>query len=228
MNHPYRRPVNYREKREMLKKEFENRKLAKKINLDGYFCSIHDLTRNRLVFVCCRKTSTRCKIKVHITWDGLEQAGYIMDNGVRVTPNIQGMGVYEIKGAHSPECVAKHDYLERKARRDEEEREEQLQKERENANKTILGRGESVSSNDEQTEKQRLFALTLDGTAYFRLQEAMVMVDFQRKSGEFVKNEEIPEIFCKTEVKDEETSSEQGPVNGSSDVIACFCWARDL
>ena len=160
-----RRAQIYREKRELLKKEFENRKLAKKINLDGYFCSLHDLTRNRLVFVCCRKTSTRCKIKIHITWDGLEEAGYMMEGGIRVTPDIKGMKVYEIKGRHSPECIAKRDYLERKALLEEEE-----QARRKGSF------GDTESEYEEQDESEKFFCKTLDGTMLFKLQDSIVTV----------------------------------------------------
>lgn len=190
MSKTCRRPVNYREKRELLKKEFENRKLAKKINIDGYFCSLHDLTRNRLVFVCCRKTSTRCKIKVHITWDGLEEAGFIIDNGVRVTPNIVGMNVYEIKGKHSPECVAKHDYLQRKAQRDKEEMEAMRKEEKQPEMRSFFQRGSENSEYEEQTEKQRMFALTLDSTLMFRLQDGIVNVDDTDELGHIARSEE--------------------------------------
>lgn len=197
-----RRAQTYREKRELLKKEFENRKLAKKINLDGYFCSLHDLTRNRLVFVCCRKTSTRCKIKVHITWDGLEQAGYMLENGVRVTPNIKGMKTYEIKGRHSPECIAKHDYLERKAQL--EEREELEQKEQWTKPKPKTSSVYSSSEGEEQDEKGRTFSMTLDGAMHFRLQDSLVSIRGQRRGlEELVKKEEGA---CKLET---EASSEK-------------------
>lgn len=185
-----RRAQTYREKRELLKKEFENRKLAKKINLDGYYCSLHDLTRNRLVFVCCRKTSTRCKIKVHITWDGLEQAGYMLENGVRVTPNIKGMKIYEIKGRHSPECVAKHDYLERKAQLEEREEQEQRDGKPRPARKSS-----SVSSSseyEEQDERSKSFSMTLDGAMHFRLQDSLISGRRAREdSAQQVKKEEV-------------------------------------
>ena len=185
------RSQNYREKREMLKREFENRKLAKKINVDGYLCSLHDLTRNRLVFVCCRKTSTRCKIKIHITWDGLEQAGYKMEGNIRVTPDIKHMSIYEIKGRHSPECIAKHDYLERKAKLELEEEEDMPNPLVTQVITSNTPTGSASIYNNTHSQIEKSFCMTLDNAMYFRLQDSTISVRKDCKPKSYVKQDSL-------------------------------------
>lgn len=105
----------YKSRRDSLKEDFERRKLPRRLNVDGYFFSLHDLTRHKLAYVCCRKTSTKCKIKVMVTWDDLERVGYYKEDNIRVSMNLNGNIMYELKGFHSPACVAKYNYLARKA-----------------------------------------------------------------------------------------------------------------
>jgi hypothetical protein len=50
-----------------------------------------------------------------VTWDDLERVGYYKEDNIRVSMNLNGAIMYEAKGFHSPACVAKYNYLARKA-----------------------------------------------------------------------------------------------------------------
>ena len=99
-----------RQKRERLKEEFEHRKLAKRLILNGYFFSLHDLRRYKLAFRCCRKASKKCRIRIYISWEELEKAGHYVQGGVRIAPEIKGKIDYDLRGQHSKSCIAQNVY----------------------------------------------------------------------------------------------------------------------
>lgn len=154
----------YKSRRDSLKEDFERRKLPRRINVDGYFFSLHDLTRHKLAYVCCRKTSTKCKIKVMVAWDDLERVGYYLEDNIRVSMNLNGNIMYEAKGFHSQACIAKYNYLAQKALL--KSLEERKQKSREK------DQGEA-----EQTVIEKNVRKTLDGRKPFILGEARVGAD---------------------------------------------------
>ena len=106
-----RRLFSNRQKRERLKEEFEQRKLAKRLILNGYFFSLHDLRRYKLAFRCCRKASKKCRIRIYISWEELEKAGHYCQGGVRVAPEIKNKIDYDLRGQHSISCIAQNAIL---------------------------------------------------------------------------------------------------------------------
>lgn len=106
-----RRLFSNRQKRERLKEEFEQRKLAKRLILEGYFFSLHDLRRYKLAFRCCRKASKKCRIRIYVSWEELEKAGHYLQGGVRVAPEIKGRIDYDLRGQHSKSCMAQNRFL---------------------------------------------------------------------------------------------------------------------
>ena len=127
---------------------------------DSFF-SLHDLTKHKLAYVCCRKTSTKCKIKVIVAWDDLERVAYYKEDNIRVSVNLNGNIMYEAKGFHSPSCVAKFDFLARKAMMKSLE-----EKKQRNAQKYRTG--------PEHGEIEKNVRKALDGRKPFFLQQSKV------------------------------------------------------
>jgi hypothetical protein len=163
----HQRLFSNRQKRERLKEEFEDRKLAKRLILDGYFFSLHDLRRYKLAFRCCRKASKKCRIRIYISWEELEKAGHYIQGGARVAPEIKGKIDYDLRGTHSTSCIAQNAYLKQV-----------------NRVSGLPSLGTAATETGflvSQIEKN--LRMTLDGGMYFCLQRSTVMELSWRRKG---------------------------------------------
>ena len=93
-----------REKRRELKQKYEELRLPKKVLLNGYIFSLHDILREKVVFICSRQVSMDCDVKIHITWEQLEKAPNRVAQTTKETLDINGVLFYNIKGDHSEAC----------------------------------------------------------------------------------------------------------------------------
>lgn len=110
----YRTSKNYKmnkSRREILKRDFELNKLPKKLNLKNFYFSLHNLTKRKVTYVCCKKCSTKCKARILLYWKELKKVGYYLEGGLRVSEDIDGLIKYEMRDSHSQECRLKTSYI---------------------------------------------------------------------------------------------------------------------
>jgi hypothetical protein len=93
-----------REKRRELKQKYDELRLPKKVLLNGYIFSLHDILNEKLVFICLRNMSMDCDVRIHITWEQLEKAPNRVVQTTKDILDISGVLFYNIKGEHSEAC----------------------------------------------------------------------------------------------------------------------------
>ena len=93
-----------REKRRELKQRYEELQLPNKVILNNFVFSLDNILQEKVVFICSRRVSMDCDVRIHITWEQLEKA----PNRLTTLPNealdINGVLFYNIKGEHSEAC----------------------------------------------------------------------------------------------------------------------------
>ena len=93
-----------REKRRELKQKYDDLRLPKKVLLNGYIFSLHDILEKKLVFLCQRNMSMDCDVRIHITWEQLEKAPNRVVQTTKDILDISGVLFYNIKGEHTEAC----------------------------------------------------------------------------------------------------------------------------
>ena len=93
-----------RERRKFLKAQFEEMNLPRKLVLNGFMFSLHDIKKENLVFVCSRRTKMDCNIRLFVSWDQLAKSPCKIVDNIKQSLEIGGRLHFNMKGSHSHAC----------------------------------------------------------------------------------------------------------------------------